>query len=82
MSDFGRKISLNFGEDLFFFGDHLFLGRKKVGISDFGRKISLNIGEDLFFWRPLVFGRKKRLNLRGFREIPSQFSDKPCETDS
>ena len=24
----GRKISLNFGEDLFFFGDHLILGEK------------------------------------------------------
>ena len=44
--DFGRKISLNFGEDLFF-GDHLILGEKNVKISDFGRKISLNFGEDL-----------------------------------
>ena len=69
ISDFGRKINLNFGEDLFvFFGDHLFLGGKNVWISDFGRKISLNFGEDLFFffWRPPVFGRKKRLD---FREI-------------
>ena len=41
--------------------------------------------EDLFFfifWRPPVFGRKKRLNFRTFREIPSQFSDKPCDSDS
>ena len=31
-NDFGRKISLNFGEDLFFFfvGDHLILGGKNV----------------------------------------------------
>ena len=35
-----------------------------------------------FFWRPPVFERKKRLNFRAFQEIPSQFSDKPCETDS
>ena len=35
-----------------------------------------------FFWRPPVFGLKKRLNFRAFREIPSQFSEKPCETDS
>ena len=35
-----------------------------------------------FFWRPPVFGLKNRLNFRAFREIPSQFSDKPCETDS
>ena len=47
----GRKIALNFGEDLFFFfGDHLILGEKNVWISDFGRKISLNFGEDLFFF--------------------------------
>ena len=48
--DFGRKIRLNFGEDLFiylfFFGDHLFLGWKNVWISDFGRK---------FRWRPFFF---------------------------
>ena len=57
---------------------------KSVWISDFGRKISLNFGEDLFFffWRPPVFGQKKRLNFQAFLEIPSQFSDKPCETDS
>ena len=33
-----------------------------------------------FFWRPPVFGRKKRLS--AFREISSQFSNKPCESDS
>ena len=38
--DFGRKITLNFGEDLlfffffFFFGDHLILGGKNVLIFD------------------------------------------------
>ena len=50
--DFGRKIRLNFGEDLFFcffFGDHLILGGKSVSISDFGREIRLNFSEDLFF---------------------------------
>ena len=35
-----------------------------------------------FFWRPPDFGRKKPLNFRAFRESSSQFSDKPCETDS
>ena len=35
-----------------------------------------------FFWRTPDFGLKKRLDFRAFREIPSQFSDKPCETDS
>ena len=59
------------------------LGVKKCLNSRFGPKIRLNFGEDLFFfWRPPVFGRKKRLNFRAFREILSQFSDKPCETDS
>ena len=86
--DFGRKIALNFGEDLFFylffffFGDHLILGGKNLWILDFGRKITLNFGEDLFFfffWRSPNFGRKKPLN---FRDISSQISDKPSETDS
>ena len=47
----GRKITPNFGEDLFFFffGDHLILGEKNAWISDFGRKLTLNFGEDLFF---------------------------------
>ena len=50
-NDLGRKITLKFGEDLlFFFGDHLILGRINVQISDFGRKITLNFGEDLFFF--------------------------------
>ena len=34
----------------FYFGDHLILGGKNVGILDFGRKITLNFGEDLFFF--------------------------------
>ena len=34
------------------------------------------------FWRSPVCGLKKRLNFRVFREIPSQFSDKPCDSDS
>ena len=65
--EIGRKIALNFGEDLFFFffGDHLILGRKNLWILDFGRKITLNFGEDLFFffffWRSPNFGRKKPL---------------------
>ena len=34
ISDFGPKISLKIGEDLFFFGDHLNLGGKNVWISE------------------------------------------------
>ena len=45
-------------------------------------KTSLNFGEDLFFLRLPDFGLKKRLNFRTFREIPSQCSDKPCDSDS
>ena len=32
--EIGRKIALNFGEDFFFFGDHLILGGKNRWISD------------------------------------------------
>ena len=46
-SDFGRKITLNFGEDLFFFFFLEIFWRKNVPISDFGRKITLNFGEDI-----------------------------------
>ena len=66
-NDFGRKISLNFGEDLFFF----FFWRPP----DFGRKKRLNFRfrsknqsqcrwRPFFFWTPPVVERKKRLNVR------------------
>ena len=45
ISDFGRKITLNFGEDLFFFfyfWDHLILGGKKLWISELSEKFRLN----------------------------------------
>ena len=45
VSDFGRKSSLNIGEDLFFFfffGDHLFLGGKNVRITELSEKFRLN----------------------------------------
>ena len=60
ISDFRRKITLNFSEDLFyFFGEHLILGGKNLWISDFGRKITLNFSEDLFFFgEHLIFGGK------------------------
>ena len=59
----------------------------------FGRKKPLNFGfrpknqtqfrrRPFFFWRPLDFGRKKPSNFRAFREMSSEFLDKPCETDS
>ena len=55
ISDFGRKITLNFGEDLFFFFYHLNLGEKNVWISDFGRNITLNFGEDIRIFEVLCF---------------------------
>ena len=45
------------------------------------KSVSISV-KTFFFWRPPVFGLKKRLNFRAFREIPSQFSDKPCNSDS
>ena len=44
--------------------------------------VSKSVNFFFFFWRPPDFGRKKPLNFRGFREISSQFSCKPSETDS
>ena len=80
----------------FFFGDHLILGGKNLWRSPkFGRKKPLNFGFRpqnhsefwrrpffFFFWRSPKFGRKKPLNFRAFRNISSQFSDNPSETDS
>ena len=76
ISDFGRKITLNFSEDLFYFLETTwYWAKKRVWISDFGLKITLNFGEDLFFffWRPPDFGRKKRLNFRFRPKNHSQF---------
>ena len=46
ISDFGRKITLNSGEDLFFFffffGDHLILGGKNLWISELSESFRLN----------------------------------------
>ena len=52
----GRKISLNFGEDLFFF--FFFFGVQP----DFGRKNRLNFrfrpkNQSQFWWRPFFFWR-------------------------
>ena len=46
------------------------------------KPVSISAKTFFFFRRSPVFGRKKRLNFRAFREVPSQFSDKPCDTDS
>ena len=46
------------------------------------KSVSISVKTFFFSWRPSVFGLKKHLNFRAFREISSQFSDKPCEIDS
>ena len=75
LAKLGRKITLNFGEDLFFFVFFLFWRS-----SNFWRKKPLNFGFRpknhsefwrrpfffFFFWRSPNFGRKKPLNF-GFR---------------
>ena len=49
LRNFGRKIALNFGENLFFFffffffGDHLILGGKNVRILDFLVNVRNNV---------------------------------------
>ena len=60
ISDFGRKISLNFVEDLFFFffsffGDHPILGGKNVWISDFGEDLFFFFFETTWFWAEKMF---------------------------
>ena len=60
ISDFGRKITLNFSEDLFFFlGEHLILSGKNLWISDFRPKnhSQFQWRPFLFFWRTPDFGR-------------------------
>ena len=81
LAKLGRKITLNFGEDLFFFfffffGDHLILGGKKrlnfgfrpKNYSEFWRRPFFFF----FFGESPDFGRKKRLNF-GFR--PKNYSE-------
>ena len=45
------------------------------------KSVSISV-KTFFFWRSPVFGLKKGLNFRVFRETPSQFLDKPCDSDS
>ena len=70
----GRKIILNFGEDLFFF---FFFGAKKTFEFPISAEKSLSISVKtfffFFFWRPPDFGRKKRLNSRSRPKNHSQF---------
>ena len=79
------KKCLNFRfwpqNDIFFLETTCFWAEKAFEFPILAEKL-VSISVKIFFLRPLIFGRKKRLNFRAFREIPYQFSDKPCETDS
>ena len=71
----------------FFFWRSPNFGRKKPLNSGFRPKNHSKFWRRPFFfiflfWRSPNFGRKKPLNFRAFRDISSQFSDKPSETDS
>ena len=94
LAKLGRKITLNFGEDLFFFfffffwRSHNFRRKKRLNFgfrsknhSEFWRR-PFFFFFFFFFWRSTNFGRKTPLNFRCFRDISSQISDKPSETDS
>ena len=50
--EIGRKIALNFGEDLFFFffGDHLILGGKNFEFPIFPRHFISNFGQIVWNW--------------------------------
>ena len=81
ISDFGRKISLNFGKDLFFLETTWFWAEETFEFRISAEK-SVSISAKtffflFFFWRLPDFGRKKPLNF-GFRpKNQSQFRRRP-----
>ena len=64
----------------FFWRSRVFGLKKRLNL----RKISLSFSENFFFFFEITcfWALKKRFSFRAFREIPSQFSDKPCDSDS
>ena len=67
----------------FFFFEITWFGAEKAFEFPILAKKSVSISvKTFFFWRSPGFKLKKRFNFRVFREIPSQFSDKPCDSDS
>ena len=77
-----KSVSNSVKTSFFFFRRPPDFGRKSFEFRISAEKSVSKLVKTFFFWRPHDFGRKKRLNFRAFREIPHQFSDKPCETDS
>ena len=80
-----KSVSISMKSFFFFFWRPPDFGRKKTFEFRISAEKSVSISVKtffFFFWRPPHFGRKKPLNFRVFREISSQFWDKPCEADS
>ena len=73
MCDYGRKIRLNFGEDLFFFETTCFLAEKLSELPILAEKSDSISAKTFFFLRPPVFGRKKRLNFPFFEKFRLNF---------
>ena len=68
---------------LFFFWRSPNFGRKKrLNYFGFRPKNHSEFWRRPFFFRSPNFGRKKPLKFQSFRDISSQISDKPSETDS
>ena len=85
--ELGQTSSLKIGEDLFFVETTWFWAKKSFEFeisaeNSVSKSVKTFFFFFFFFWRPSDFGRNKPLNFRGFREISSQVSCKPCETDS
>ena len=75
-SEFGRKIRLNFGEDLFFFSEiTCFWAEKGFEFPILAEKSDSISVKTFFFWRSPVFGLKKGSN---FRFWPKN----PCDSDT
>ena len=82
-----KSVSISVKTFFFFWRSPVFGRKKHLNFQFRLKNQSQKFGEDLFFifilfWRSPVFSRKKRLNFWAFREISSQISDKPCDTDS
>ena len=78
-----KSVSISVKTFFFAFGDHLFLGGKTFEFLILAEKsVSISMKTFFFFWRSPVFGQTKHLNFRAFREVLSQVSNKPCDSDS
>ena len=88
ISDFGRKIRLNFGEDLFFFETTCFWAEKAFEFPILAEK-SVSISVKTFFFETTCFWAEKAFEFPILAEISVSISrinwpksDKPCDFDS